>query len=659
MFKHIHLSSVYLLILALIYVFFSTGSVLALSDRQKELISQGIYYYDPEIDPCANIGIPTTTGGSVTAGSKIYILGDSITNQSAEEIRTEFSGKQLEITSINASSGRAISYHSTDPEGQTGIDAVAADIDIISSSDVALVALGTNSGNEDLSVQIPALVTEMRAANPGIAIYWVNLFSLSNTTTVSKNGIITKLSSENKYKVIDAFSAGIELGEDKTHPTIAGNTTFAKTLASGLLSGGNTGIVGSGGVGSSGYNPISLTYPSFPNKDEIVTNLKKYISESFSSSPFASSPQYVDYIFSASEQKNVNPLLILSVAKQENGFGSGKSGAVENNNYFGMKESDNEKVQLYGPYIKFGTPEEGIEFFIGRVEAHVKTPSGNYSELTNFYEYLSIHQMGFIAYPNEYPAQAQGANATPKYLIGDPVMGGVLVSWDTTANDNRTDGYKGKTYNPGIYFSNSIVFINKITGLSLSPVPVRGTSTDTACQQVEPGVSGLVDSTGYAFPLEPQTKSVGGVTDNQTQTRHHDKTPAFDLFSTDSADVYAIFGGTPTFINTSFKGIEGCSTIQFLADDGFYYWYGHLKNVVVSQGVHIEVGTKMAEIADKTNFGSDCWGGGPHLHIDRGCSINGVPQTGGRDECRDPDFIPFLSSLYSRLPSNSEGVKRY
>lgn len=164
------------------------------------------------------------------------------------------------------------------------------------------------------------------------------------------------------------------------------------------------------------------------------------------------------------------------------------------------------------------------------------------------------------------------------------------------------------------------------------------------------GGSGLVSPTGYSFPLAPQTKAVSGITVGQTVTTHHDGTPAFDLFSTDSADVYAIFGGTATKINTNFQGVPGCTSIQFKADDGYYYWHGHLKNPTISVGQHVAAGTKIAEVADNRNFDGSCYGGGPHLHIDRGCVINGRPQEGGRDACRDPDFIPFLSKLYETLP---------
>jgi hypothetical protein len=119
----------------------------------------------------------------------------------------------------------------------------------------------------------------------------------------------------------------------------------------------------------------------------------------------------------------------------------------------------------------------------------------------------------------------------------------------------------------------------------------------------------------------------------------------------DSAAVYSIYAGTPVNVDTRFKDIEGCGAIQFKAKDGFYYWYGHLKNIVVQEGVEIQAGVKMAEVAD-SSFGSACVGGGPHLHIDRGCSIGGIPQPGGTDACRDPSFITFLSKLYESLPTN-------
>jgi murein DD-endopeptidase MepM/ murein hydrolase activator NlpD len=257
------------------------------------------------------------------------------------------------------------------------------------------------------------------------------------------------------------------------------------------------------------------------------------------------------------------------------------------------------------------------------------------------YDYLSVHQTGKITYPGESLGPENGG------IDGfDPTMQ-FYISWTTT--DHPNDAYDGNLYNPGIYYTNSVEFINTVTGLNLSDTPVPGRVLVAACQgSASSRGSGLVDSTGYSFPLAPQTKSVGGIVENQTVTRHHDETPAFDLFSTDSADVYAIYDGVIDSVNNSYGDIQGCTSIMLYADDTYYYWYGHLKNPTVREGDRVTAGQKIAELADQS-FTNACFGSAPHLHIDRGCVIGGEPQPAGRDICRDPDFIPFLSSLYSGL----------
>ncbi len=164
---------------------------------------------------------------------------------------------------------------------------------------------------------------------------------------------------------------------------------------------------------------------------------------------------------------------------------------------------------------------------------------------------------------------------------------------------------------------------------------------------------GKVDSlTGYAFPLEPQTRAVGGITINQLYSRHGGKGPAFDLFGLNGRkggdDIYAFDDGEVAGVGEDEPG--WCYNIQLKAADGFYYWYGHLNNVVVKRGDNVRAGQAMGEIAEWTpEHNCDGSSGAAHLHIDRGCTINGVPQTGGRDECRDPAFIPLLSEIYGRL----------
>src|SRR5690606_8673224 len=132
---------------------------------------------------------------------------------------------------------------------------------------------------------------------------------------------------------------------------------------------------------------------------------KSYIQTNYPNSPFAKNIQYVDQIFTLSKQRDVNPLLVMAIAKQENGFGQAASSATANNNYFGITQGNG--------YRSFGSVEEGIDYFVEKVGRHVTNPTGAYEGLTNFYEYLSIHQVGLIAYPGEYPDGAPGRNATP------------------------------------------------------------------------------------------------------------------------------------------------------------------------------------------------------------------------------------------------------
>lgn len=173
---------------------------------------------------------------------------------------------------------------------------------------------------------------------------------------------------------------------------------------------------------------------------------------------------------------------------------------------------------------------------------------------------------------------------------------------------------------------------------------------------------GPVNSEGYAFPLEPATQrsystlpcdasNATNIVDGM-EVCHHDGTGAFDLMfgspeSMGGKAVYAIYDAEVVGVNSSYGGVSGCYSITLKGADDFFYWYGHLQNGSVSEGDDVTAGQKIAEVA-KPSFGSSCWGGTPHLHIDRaktrGCA--GVKS----NNCRDPNFVPFMNDLWSGLP---------
>lgn len=195
---------------------------------------------------------------------------------------------------------------------------------------------------------------------------------------------------------------------------------------------------------------------------------------------------------------------------------------------------------------------------------------------------------------------------------------------------------------------------------SVSGGSAGGSPAGTECFPAEGGL-GAVNAEGYSYPVAPQRKSQnGGITNLSAQPCqnlgspycHHDRTPAFDLGRQPGGDasagapIYAIKDGT---INNTrvYKGIRGCHSLHLTADDKFDYYYTHLGSVSKSSG-NVKAGDQIAVIGPRR-----CTGNGslPHLHIDRGCVRNGVPQPAGYDSCRDPGFVPLLNSIFNALPN--------
>lgn len=180
--------------------------------------------------------------------------------------------------------------------------------------------------------------------------------------------------------------------------------------------------------------------------------------------------------------------------------------------------------------------------------------------------------------------------------------------------------------------------------------------------------TGLVNADGYSWPVADQTKRDYGSIYCEKYPCHHDGTGAADLMYGSAQQmggkaVYAISNGKVVRARV-YREIPGCYSIQFKSDkDGYYYWYGHLQKIdpkllkaTADEPIHVNAGVQMAEVASVA-LGPVCHGRSPdaqpapHLHIDRGCVRNGVPQYGGSKSCRDPSFIPFMNDMWSKLPA--------
>lgn len=186
--------------------------------------------------------------------------------------------------------------------------------------------------------------------------------------------------------------------------------------------------------------------------------------------------------------------------------------------------------------------------------------------------------------------------------------------------------------------------------------PTTGTITGATSCAGGSG-NGTVDTNGYSFPVGPQKQSenVGLSVPCNRKGCHHDGTPAADISrkpggrAAEGAPVYAITDGTIA----SLKGLNSgggvsnnCYIMQFLGRDTYYYGYLHIKNPSVREGQQVTAGTQIAEIGNlQCGYNTV-----EHLHIDRGCTRNGIPQRGGADSCRDPAFVPLLDSIFYNMP---------
>lgn len=175
-----------------------------------------------------------------------------------------------------------------------------------------------------------------------------------------------------------------------------------------------------------------------------------------------------------------------------------------------------------------------------------------------------------------------------------------------------------------------------------------------------PSGSGVVID-NYSFPVAPQKKSQNGGVNGMSPLPctnpsgcHHDGSVAFDLSRKPGGDsvtgtpVYAITKGRVRSIRASYQGIAGCQSLQLIGDeDKFWYWYGHIQSVSVNEDQEVAAGQQIAVIGERkcTGNGSD-----NHLHLDRGCVVDGVPQPGGRTECRDSGLNDIINGLFNKLP---------
>lgn len=450
----------------------SGGVTLALSKGDINSIVNDTTFYDPD-SGCATT---TTSGGT---GSQLYVIGDSLTvGMNSERLKNQSLGAVLEAngwrSTINAQGCRPL-YNNQNPSGFEGngsgcprgtitsaFNELPKDTSAISTATKIVIALGTNRYEADAAqfeTKANEYIGEIRKLNPNIAnnIYWVNLYTKggSNESINQRSAIIDKVVKAQNIQLIDYHSAGTDertysfAAGDSTHLDDNGYINKAKLIADAV--GKSTASTSPSGPGAStgSSDPISLSYPAFPDEAQLAASIDSYLRSKYPSSPWLRIPNFGAWLLRETKARGVNPLIVIGSGKIENAFGTVGSNPRVNNNFFGMKGR--------GGYLHFNTAEEGMIAFFDALKRNIIDKSHpSYKDVTNMYEYYSVHQTGGIHYPGD------GLN------LKDPQMPNVVVSWSSP-------------YNPGNYWKGAVGAINAVTGLSISTqIPPRGSSSSFA-----------------------------------------------------------------------------------------------------------------------------------------------------------------------------------
>lgn len=215
------IQNLFLFIIAFVFLL-SSNAALAISRNDYENL------HTPFYDDCAP---PSDESGKISTNiDKVFMVGDSITyaaSLSPHNMKQAFDRKGIEAV-ISGTGAGAINSVPPNATGDklTALQAIDKYEDDVKNSDAIIVAHGTNHFPDNaFRKAIGQMIKKIKSVKDPVAIFWVNTYttksgSSSSSTEASKkkNKIISNLSSEFEYEVIDVTNAGIKLAPDKIHP---------------------------------------------------------------------------------------------------------------------------------------------------------------------------------------------------------------------------------------------------------------------------------------------------------------------------------------------------------------------------------------------------------------------------------------------------------
>jgi hypothetical protein len=488
-----------------------TIRAVAQSESDLKSIYDDTTFYDPFSSSC-----PTQTNNTTTAanpvqlsGTRVFYIGDSLTYHMAARggqllTKTAAAGYAVDTNFVDDRDPSIPRVTGVSVDAQGGINVTNTIPHILQhppdyiNADIIVIGLGTNFEQSDFTTAVSQLIKTIRTNNTKATIYWVNTYWSTQGRRKSYqqlNQEIAAAAVTNGFTVIDYASAaekdpsiapavynpstkspdGIhvdtDVGRQKkadwiisqlpkpgTQPTTPTSTTTAPVTP-------NTTTAPSGT-----YDPTSLNFPSFPNEALMATNIEDYIRKGYPSSPWFNIPNLGTWLMTESKNRNINPMLVMVSGKQENAYGTVGDNPRINNNFFGMKGQ--------GGYIHFSSAQEGMTAFLDALKRNIIDKSNaSYKDVTDMYEYFSVHQTGGIHYPGD------------GLSLGDPQMPNAHISWDSQ-------------YNPGNYWKTAASVISSVSGLTVSPeIPPKGSVTNyaaaTGCTTITIGATTKGDASKY------------------------------------------------------------------------------------------------------------------------------------------------------------------
>jgi hypothetical protein len=194
-----------LIVLTVVFSLVSCQNVLAITPQDLNSLYTDSEYYWPS--QCTTSSTGGTTGAA-GAGSGVYILGDSITVRAAAAYTSTLQKKGIAVN-IDASVSRSLNGAGTTPGFQTsGMTAIANDKAEITSAKTIVIALGTNGG--DTNQSIDAAISAVRGDNPTASIYWVDTIGVNApnfgaAANAATNTAIYSQASTQNFQVISWF----------------------------------------------------------------------------------------------------------------------------------------------------------------------------------------------------------------------------------------------------------------------------------------------------------------------------------------------------------------------------------------------------------------------------------------------------------------------